>query len=104
VSPARRMDALAPHVCCGCRLPLVQAERVEAVRLRWRVSLRCPNCGWTAEELLDDAALRRLDDEVERGTQELIVAMREATDHNMREYTDRFVCALAADAILPADF
>jgi hypothetical protein len=104
VSPARRMDALTPHVCRGCRLPLVQPERVEAERLRWRVYLRCPSCGWTAEELLDDAALRRLDDELERGTEQLVVAMREATDRNMREYAACFVSALAADAILPADF
>ena len=104
MSPARRMDALAPHVCRGCRLPLVQAERVEAERMQWRVFLRCPNCGWTAEELLDDVTLRRLDDELERGTEELIVAMHEATHENMREYAARFVSALAADAIVPADF
>jgi hypothetical protein len=85
-------------------MPLVQPQRVEAEQLRWRVYLRCPNCDWTAEVLLDDAALRRLDDELERGTEELIVAMREVTDSNMREYADRFVSALAADAILPADF
>jgi hypothetical protein len=85
-------------------MPLVQPQRVEAEQLQWRVYLRCPNCHWTAEVLLDDAALRRLDDELERGTEELIVAMREVTDSNMREYADRFVSALAADAILPADF
>jgi hypothetical protein len=98
------MRASAPHVCRGCRLPLVQPQRVEAERLSWRVYLRCPSCGWTAEELLDDAALRRLDEELERGTEQLIVAMRRATDNNMREYAERFVSALAADAILPADF
>jgi hypothetical protein len=104
MSPARRMDALAPHVCRGCGLPLVQPERVEAEQRRWRVYLRCPSCEWTAEELLDDQALRRLDDEFERGTEQLIVAMHEATHENMREYAARFVSALAADAILPADF
>jgi hypothetical protein len=92
------------HVCRGCGLPLVQPERVEAERLRWRVYLRCPSCDWTAEELLDDEALQRLDDELERGTEQLIVAMHEATERNMREYAARFVSALAADAILPADF
>jgi hypothetical protein len=104
VNPRSRMDAPTPHVCRGCRLPLVQPERVEAERLQWRVYLRCPNCGWTAEELLDDVALKRLDEEIERGTEELIVAMRHATDHNMREYVACFVSALAADAILPSDF
>jgi hypothetical protein len=30
--------------------------------------------------------------------------MRRATDVNMREYVTRFTAALAADAIVPADF
>lgn len=98
------MGGPTPHVCRGCRLPLVQPQRVIAERSRWRVYLRCPNCGWTAEELLDASALKRLDEELERGTQQLIVAMRQATDVNMREYVDRFVSALAADAIVPTDF
>jgi hypothetical protein len=93
-----------PHVCRGCTLPLVQPQRVVAERSSWRVFLRCPSCGWTAEELLDEVALKRLDEELERGTQELIVAMRHATDVNMREYVTRFAAALAADAIVPADF
>ncbi len=99
-----RMTGPTPHVCRGCRLPLVQPQRVVAERTHWRVFLRCPSCGWTAEELLDENALKLLDEELERGTQELIVAMRRATDVNMREYVSRFVSALAADAIVPADF
>jgi hypothetical protein len=93
-----------PHVCRGCTLPLVQAQRVVAERTSWRVYLRCPSCGWTAEELLDELALKRLDEELERGTQQLIAAMHRATDVNMREYVSRFATALAADAIVPADF
>jgi hypothetical protein len=85
-------------------MPLVQPQRVVAERSSWRVYLRCPSCGWTAEELLDETALKRLDEELERGTQELIVAMRRVTDVNMREYVSRFVSALTADAIVPADF
>jgi hypothetical protein len=104
VSQDHRTRASAPHVCRGCRLPLVQPQRVVAERSRWRVYLRCPSCGWTAEQLLDAEALRVFDEELERGTQELIVAMRHVTDVNMREYVERFVSALAADAIVPGDF
>jgi hypothetical protein len=104
VSARRGLDNSAPHVCRGCRMPLVQAQRVVAELSRWRVYLRCPSCDWTAEQLLDETGLRRLDEEIERGTQELIVAMRHTTDVNMREYVARFVSALAADAIVPADF
>ncbi|HEV3377258.1 MAG TPA: hypothetical protein VG126_08255 [Thermoleophilaceae bacterium] len=99
-----RTSVPAPHICRSCRLPLVQPQRVVAERSRWRVFLRCPSCEWTAEELLDELALKRLDEELERGTQQLIVAMRQATDMNMREYAARFTSALHADAIVPADF
>jgi hypothetical protein len=104
VTPRGRTSAPTPHICRGCRLPLVQPQRVVAERSRWRVFLRCPSCDWTAEELLDELALKRLDEELERGTQQLIVAMRQATDLNMREYVARFTSALQADAIVPADF
>jgi hypothetical protein len=104
MSPRGPTSEPTPHVCRGCTLPLVQPQRVVAERASWRVFLRCPSCGWTAEELLDEPALKRLDEELERGTQELILAMRHVTDLNMREYVTRFAAALAADAIVPADF
>jgi RNase P subunit RPR2 len=104
MNPRGRTSEPTPHVCRGCTLPLVQPQRVVAERMRWRVYLRCPSCGWTAEELLDEPALKRLDEELERGTQQLIGAMRRITDVNMRDYVERFVSALAADAIVPADF
>jgi hypothetical protein len=104
VSQRGRITGPSPHVCRGCRLPLVQPERVVAERSSWRVYLRCPSCGWTAEELLDELALKRLNEELERGTQQLIAAMHRATDVNMREYVSRFSAAPAADAIVPADF
>jgi hypothetical protein len=104
VSQRGRITGPAPHVCRGCRLPLVQPERVVAERSSWRVYLRCPSCRWTAEELLDEETLKLFDEELERGTQELIVAMRQVTEVNMREYVERFVSALHADAIVPGDF
>jgi hypothetical protein len=104
VSQRGRITGSAPHVCGGCRLPLVQPQRVVAEQSSWRVYLRCPSCRWTAEELLDEEALRLFDEELERGTQELIVAMHAVTESNMREYVSRFVSALNADAIVPGDF
>jgi hypothetical protein len=99
-----RITGPSPHVCGGCRLPLVQPERVVAERSSWRVYLRCPNCRWTAEELLDEEALKLFDEELERGTLELVVTMHQVTEENMREYVWRFVSALYAGAIGPADF
>ena len=80
MSARERTSEPTPHVCRGCTLRLVQPQRVVAERSRWRVYLRCPSCGWTAAELLDEMALKRLDEELDRGTQQLIVAMRRATD------------------------
>jgi hypothetical protein len=104
VSQRGRITSSTPHVCGGCRLPLVQPERVVAEGPSWRVYLRCPSCRWTAEALLDEEALKLFDEELDRGTQELIVAMHAVTEENMREYMSRFVSALHADAIVPADF
>ncbi len=94
----------APHVCRTCRLPLVQPEALTAEGPAWRVFLRCPSCRTTTEELLDAAALERLDDQLDNGTQQLIEALARMTELNMREYADRFAAALAADAITPGDF
>ncbi len=104
MSQRGRITGPAPHVCGGCRLPLVQPQRVVAEQSSWRVYLRCPSCRWTAEARLDEEALKLFDEELERGTQELIVAMHEVTEKNMREYVSRFVSALHADAIVPGDF
>jgi hypothetical protein len=66
--------------------------------------LRCPNCGWAGEELLDQETADRFDDEIERGTDHLLALLAVVTELNMREYADRFAAALQADAILPEDF
>jgi hypothetical protein len=48
--------------------------------------------------------LERLDEELDRGTDQLIEALARLTERNMRDYLDRFATALAYDAILPSDF
>jgi hypothetical protein len=82
----------------------VQADWLAAVGDAWRVSLRCPSCGWNAKELLDAATLERFDEELERGTEQLMATLAAVTTHNMRDYLDRFAAALESDAILPGDF
>jgi len=71
---------------------------------RWRALLHCSNWGWEAHELLDRKTLDRLDEELDRQTDELLLALERLTRENVREYADRFAAALAADAILPEDF
>jgi hypothetical protein len=71
---------------------------------RWRALLHCSNCGWASLELLDGKTLDRLDEELDRETDELLLALERLTSENLREYAGRFAAALAADAILPEDF
>jgi hypothetical protein len=93
-----------PHVCRACGLPLVQADSLVAEGQGWRVALRCPSCAWSAVEVFDAPTLERLDEEIERGMEELMAALARLTEDNMRDYLDRFATALASDAILPSDF
>jgi RNase P subunit RPR2 len=97
-------QATAPHVCRACVRPLVQPETVEPRGQDWFVVLRCPNCGWTAGEVIDQQAADRFDQELERGTQQLFELLTLVTERNMRDYAQRFIGALRADAILPEDF
>ncbi len=102
-APRKRIRQ-APHLCRACGLPFVQADGLAAEDSAWRVVLRCPSCGWESEEVLDDVALERLDEELDRGMEQLMGALARLTESNMREYLDLFSAALASDAILPIDF
>jgi hypothetical protein len=94
----------APHVCDACALPFVQLEDAVPAGSRWRALLHCSNCGWESLELLDRKTLDRLDEELDKETDELLLALELLTSENLREYADRFAAALAVDAILPEDF
>jgi hypothetical protein len=82
----------------------VQPEFGVQEGVRWRVFLRCGSCGWTGEKLLDAGALERLETEVDAERDQIAADLRCLMDLNMRDYYERFVAALAADAILPEDF
>lgn len=100
----RGVRAARETTCRACRQPFLQPEDLAAEGRGWRVVLRCANCGWARRELLDDVTLERLDEELDRGTDQLIEALARLTERNMRDYLDRFATALAYDAILPSDF
>jgi hypothetical protein len=103
-SPAAGRPPEAPEICPGCALPFVQPEGGAPHGRDWRVALRCVNCGWAAEEVLDQETVDRLDEQFDRGTDQLIALLALITECNMREYTTHFVAALEANAILPGDF
>jgi hypothetical protein len=115
-APVPAADAPAPapdstcvpeplHVCFHCSgelaYPLDWSE--EGPR-HWRILLRCPECESRREGVFEQAAVERLDDELDRGTGALLGDLRRMTHANMSEEIEFFIRALDADVITPSDF
>ena len=97
--------AKALHVCPSCDSELVYpVDWAPADRERWRVDLHCPDCSWTGGGVYSQALVDRFDDELDRGTEELLDDLRLLTRANMEEQIKGFIRALHADQILPEDF
>jgi hypothetical protein len=93
------------HVCAACSSDLVYpVEWEEAGRTHWEVTLRCPQCEWTATSVFDQDAVERFDEELDRGTEALVRDLKRLIQANMEEDVERFVAALEADHIVPDDF
>jgi RNase P subunit RPR2 len=73
-----------PHICRACELPFVRLERSVRHGRDWRVVLRCANCGWTAEEVLDEDTVDRLEREIDRGTEQLVELLKLVTGRRLR--------------------
>jgi hypothetical protein len=95
----------ALHVCPHCAGGLVHPlDWIEESPARWRVTLRCPDCGELREGVFGQALIERLDDELDRATAEMLGDLRQIANANMAEEIERFVQALELDLIGPADF
>jgi hypothetical protein len=93
------------HVCFNCTGELVYPlDWSEDGRHHWRIVLRCPECESRREGVFDQAAVERLDDELDRGSSALLGDLRRMTHANMSEEVEFFVRALDADLITPEDF
>ncbi len=75
-----------------------------AGRRRCRVSLRCPDCEWTFTDVFDEAAMDRLDDALDRGTDALVGDLRAIARANMEDDVERLIAAIAGGHLLPEDF
>jgi hypothetical protein len=92
-------------VCGGCRSRLVYpADCEEHGRDRWCIELRCADCGGREWARFDVEMLDALDGELGRAQAEIEADLARLTRANMADYVTRFVCALDAGAIEPADF
>jgi hypothetical protein len=93
------------HMCPECDADLVYPTQwSEVERARWEVALRCPNCEWTHTGVFDQDTVERFDEELDRGTDNLVDDLKRLIRANMEEDIDRFADALGADHILPEDF
>src|SRR5438132_12452631 len=93
------------HICPGCDSDLVYPVHwSEADQMNWEVALRCPDCEWFETGVFDQDTVERFDEELDRGTDELVDDLRRLIYANMEEEIDRFCEALGKDHVLPEDF
>ncbi len=93
------------HVCAECGSRLVYPTHWSEVdRVNWEVTLRCPNCEWSQTGVFDQETVERFDEELDRGTDDLVDDLKRLVHANMEEQIERFSSALSSDHILPEDF
>jgi hypothetical protein len=71
---------------------------------RWRISMRCPDCGLLREGVFSQALVEQLDEELDKATGALLSDLRQLTQANMTEEIELFTRALELDLIGPGDF
>src|SRR5437870_2622896 len=95
------------HVCPECDSHLVQpkswSENNNSDRT-WRLTLDCPNCFWTEEDDFTQAQVYGLEDELDKGFEDLFDTLEQLTRANLAGEIIRFAEALENDHILPEDF
>jgi hypothetical protein len=102
-------DSVCPpgqlHVCFHCSGELVfPLDWSEEGHRHWRIVLRCPECESRREGIFEQAAVERLEDELDRAAAALLGDLRRVTHANMSDEIEFFVRALDADLIVPSDF
>jgi hypothetical protein len=93
------------HVCPRCTGELVHPlDWAEESPGRWRISMRCPDCGLLREGVFGQALVERLDEELDKATGAILSDLKQLTHANMTEEVDLFTRALELDLIGPSDF
>ena len=107
-SPAEARHGSSPgglEVCPACDSRLVHPVAwTIAGRNRWSVDLRCPDCEWSGGGTFEQSVVERLDEALDRGTEELLDDLKALARANLEGEIDRFAAALHAGHILPEDF
>lgn len=103
--PATAQPTTELHICPDCASELVYPIHWdEAGPENWRVSLRCPNCEWSATGVFPQDVVDQFDEQLDEGTEHVVSDLKQLMHANMSEEIDRFVAALEAEALLPEDF
>ena len=93
------------HVCRRCTSRLVEPVAVRRFDSRWwHVERRCPECQWTGADLVDEAAVTRLGEQLDAGRAELTALLHEMQRSEMEREVEGFAHALVLDQVLPEDF
>ncbi len=93
------------HMCPDCDSELVYPVYwSEANQTHWEVTLRCPNCEWGETGVFDQETVERFDEQLDRGTDDLVDDLKRLIYANMEEQIERFSAALTNDHVLPEDF
>jgi hypothetical protein len=93
------------HLCLECQSELVYpVQWEESGPENWSVLLHCPNCDVYREGVFTQDTVESFDEELDRGADLLAGDYRRLMRANMAEEIERFIGALAADAILAEDF
>jgi hypothetical protein len=94
------------HVCPGCASLLVQPTCWEqaGAKGQWRLWRRCPECGWTGDEIHGETEIDAFDEELDLGTRALSETLKALEHENMQYVADTLALALAADLISADDF
>ena len=93
------------HVCPECDSSLVYpVDWAPADSRSWTVDLRCPDCEWRDSGVHEQDTVDRFDEQLDRGTEQLLRDLSTLTRANMEEEVDRFVTALHAGWVVPEDF
>jgi hypothetical protein len=86
------------HVCDACSSDLVYPiDWDEAGTTHWEVTLRCPNCEWNGTGVFSQDVVERFDEELDRGTEQLVRDLKRMMHANMEDEIER-------DHIVPDDF
>ncbi|HZL48446.1 MAG TPA: hypothetical protein VFC30_05470 [Solirubrobacteraceae bacterium] len=93
------------HVCFHCAGELAYPlDWVEEGPRHWRIVMRCPECEARREGVFEQAAVERLDEELDRSAAALLSDLKQLTQANMEDEVEFFIRALDADLIVPSDF